>query len=153
MPEPLIDAGNGRTNERSVDPYRFASTMALSRFRTACTRHKGPRQTQSVSPQCPGGGEERNVKCVARNQCACEWYQGFYAKPSICCRVIFPLINYSPVRIPICYFAADAEREPEECSSGAGCDFVLSPSVRSPLHPLPKEVFVTLVTNYNKKNA
>ena len=48
------------------------------------------------------------MKCVARNRRAREWYQGFYAKPSICCQVIFPLINYFPVRVPICHFAADA---------------------------------------------
>ena len=83
------------------------------------------------------------MKCVARNRRAREWYQGFYAKPSICCQAIFPLISYFPARIPICHFAAD--RDPaRDRSKWRCCDFdVVS-------FTIPKEVLVTLVTNYNK---
>ena len=70
------------------------------------------------------------MKCVARNRRAREWYQGFYAKPSICCQVIFPLINYFPVRVPICHFAADATPSEKGDRARRGCDFVLSHSRR-----------------------
>ena len=73
------------------------------------------------------------MKCV-------EWYQGFYAKPSICCQVIFPLINYGPVQIIICHFPAERE---------GWTWIVVILYCRPPLRPLPNEVFVTLVTNYN----
>ena len=132
----------GQTNERSVDPYLPSSTMALSRFRTASTQRKGGQSNG-------GSAVQWLVSRVARNQRACasvERYQGFYAKPSICCQAIFPLINYFPGWIPICHFAAVRVRgDPARDRSGwRRCDSDVASFT------IPKEVFVTLVTNYNK---